>query len=143
LQCNAGLALSNDCALLASASLDHTTELWDFNSHYLLASLDQSAYHSLVLSLDSRKLTYPTSELGPLKIYVCDIPPACSHYQNSTSLIVPACSHHPNVAPAFQHAPAAQKCMLTPSNVPARSHYPNARTLSHKRNTSSTFTCRG
>jgi hypothetical protein len=40
------------------------------------------------------------------------------------------------VLPAFQHTLATQTRL-------ARSHHPNARTLSHKRNTSSTFTCRG
>ncbi|KAJ8589983.1 WD40 repeat-like protein [Rhizopogon salebrosus TDB-379] len=71
----AGLALSFDCALLASASFDNTVKLWAFESRQLLASFDEHVNHFLVLSPDSRKLAYTTLGLGPPKIYICNIPP--------------------------------------------------------------------
>jgi hypothetical protein len=75
-----GLALSFDCALLASASLrprQHHQALGHqcIKSHQLLASFDQSDTHFLVLSPDSRKLAYTIFALGPLKIYICNVPP--------------------------------------------------------------------
>jgi WD40 repeat protein len=69
-----GLALSFDCALLASASFDHTIKLWAFESRQLLASFDQSATHFLVLSPDSRKLACTTYEPGSPQIYIRNIP---------------------------------------------------------------------
>jgi WD40 repeat protein len=71
----AGLALSFDCALLASASFDNTVKLWAFESRQLLASFDEHVNHFLVLSPDSRKLAYTTLGLGPPKIYICNIQP--------------------------------------------------------------------
>jgi WD40 repeat protein len=75
------LALSFDCALLASASgsYDSTIKLWAFESRQLLASFDQNAtnLNSLILSPDSRQLACHTTsyhESGPPKIYVCNIP---------------------------------------------------------------------
>jgi WD40 repeat protein len=69
-----GLALSFDCALLASASFDHTIKLWAFESRQLLASFDQSATRFLVLSPDSRKLACTTYEPGSHLIYIRNIP---------------------------------------------------------------------
>jgi hypothetical protein len=49
---------------------------WDFESHELLTSFDQSAASSLVLSPDARQLTCtPYHNPGPPKIYIRDIPP--------------------------------------------------------------------
>jgi WD40 repeat protein len=69
------LALSSDCALLASASLDITIKLWAFESRQLLASFDQGAINLIVLSPDSRQLVCTTRyALGPPKIHIRDIP---------------------------------------------------------------------
>ncbi|KAG2115958.1 uncharacterized protein F5147DRAFT_386033 [Suillus discolor] len=66
-----GLALSFDCALLASAScLD--IKLWAFESRQLLASFDVRSVNYLILSPDSHQLAYST--LGS-NIHICDIPP--------------------------------------------------------------------
>jgi WD40 repeat protein len=70
-----GLALSNDSTLLASTSFDSTIKLWAFESRQLLASFDDTDADHLVLSPDSHKLAYTTSNHGPPKIYICDIPP--------------------------------------------------------------------
>ncbi|KAJ8590841.1 hypothetical protein M405DRAFT_815417 [Rhizopogon salebrosus TDB-379] len=82
------LALSLDCALLASASRDGI-KLWAFESRQLLASFGVH-YHvcDLIFSPNSRRLAYselgpPTEfrefglpmKFGPPKIYICDIPP--------------------------------------------------------------------
>jgi WD40 repeat protein len=67
------LALSIDCALLASASFDNTIRLWAFESRQLLASFDRGA-NFLVLSPNSRQLAY-TTHYGPPKIYICNILP--------------------------------------------------------------------
>jgi WD40 repeat protein len=67
-----GLALSFDCALLASASF-HGIKLWAFESRQLLASSDVTATCCLVLSPDSRKLAYTTFN-DSQKIHICDIP---------------------------------------------------------------------
>lgn len=68
-----GLALSFDCALLASTScLDNTIKLWAFESRQLLASFDVQSVNYLTLSPDSHQLAYST--LG-LDIHICDIPP--------------------------------------------------------------------
>jgi WD40 repeat protein len=70
-----GLALSFDCALLASASFDYTIKLWAFESRQLLASFDQGAVNLLVLSPDSRQLVCTTRYApGPPKIHIRDIP---------------------------------------------------------------------
>jgi len=69
-----GLALSLDCALLASSSpYDNTIKLWAFKSRQLLASFDAQHPFILILSPNSRQLAYTTS--GPLRIHICDIPP--------------------------------------------------------------------
>jgi WD40 repeat protein len=68
------LALSFDCALLASASADHTVKLWAFESRQLVASFYRGA-RFLVLSPDSRQLAFTTYEPGPPKIYIRNIPP--------------------------------------------------------------------
>jgi WD40 repeat protein len=71
-----GLALSFDCALLASASWDNTIKLWAFESRQLLASFNRGAVKFLVLSPDSRQLAYSTHYVnGPPKIHICNIPP--------------------------------------------------------------------
>ncbi|OJA07859.1 hypothetical protein AZE42_07893 [Rhizopogon vesiculosus] len=69
-----GLALSFDCALLASSSHDHTIKLWAFESRELLASFNVRDPYSLILSPDSRQLAYATSEQNLGKIRICDIP---------------------------------------------------------------------
>ncbi|KAG2341923.1 YVTN repeat-like/Quino protein amine dehydrogenase [Suillus weaverae] len=66
------LALSSDCALLASSSFDNTIKLWAFESRQLLASFDVEFPITLVLSPDSRQLAYTTWD--DTKIYICDIP---------------------------------------------------------------------
>ncbi|KAJ8590835.1 hypothetical protein M405DRAFT_815408, partial [Rhizopogon salebrosus TDB-379] len=82
------LALSFDCALLASVSRDGI-KLWAFQSRQLLASFDvHYGVCDITFSLNSRQLAYsefgPPTELdefgqstkfGPPKIYICDIPP--------------------------------------------------------------------
>jgi WD40 repeat protein len=68
-----GLALSSDCALLASASDDHTIKLWAFESRQLLASFHVMFSHHLIFSPDSRQLAYTTQY--NTKIYLCNTPP--------------------------------------------------------------------
>ena len=68
-----GLALSLDCALLASASVDHTIKLWAFESRQLLASFDIRYLSTLILSPDLRHLAYKAG--SEPKIYICNVPP--------------------------------------------------------------------
>ncbi|KAG2115778.1 WD40-repeat-containing domain protein [Suillus discolor] len=69
-----GLALSFDCALLASASCDNTIKLWAFESRRILASFNvRSTACRLILSPDSRQLVY-TTQLNN-NIYLCNTPP--------------------------------------------------------------------
>ncbi|KAG1797209.1 kinase-like domain-containing protein [Suillus subaureus] len=68
-----GLALSFDCALLASASYDDTIRLWAFESRQLLASFDVQSPYSIILSPDSRQLAY--TALNNTNIYLCNTPP--------------------------------------------------------------------
>jgi len=68
-----GLALSFDCALLASASYDNTIKLWAFESRQLIASFDIQEPYTLILSPDLRHLAY-TRGYDP-KIYICNVPP--------------------------------------------------------------------
>ena len=70
-----GIALSLDCALLASSSdYDSTIKLWAFESRQLLASFDVHIdIHTLILSPNSRQLAYTTFD--PSRIHICDIPP--------------------------------------------------------------------
>ncbi|KAG2343572.1 WD40 repeat-like protein [Suillus weaverae] len=71
-----GLALSFDGALLASASyFDNTIKLWAFESRQLLASFDVQNPSPLILSPDSRQLTYTTYTEDDRKICICDTPP--------------------------------------------------------------------
>jgi WD40 repeat protein len=81
------LALSLDCALLASASRDGI-KLWAFESRQLLASFDiHYRVCNITFSPNSRQLAYsefgqPTefgdfripTKYGPPKVYICDIP---------------------------------------------------------------------
>ncbi|KAG2349164.1 WD40 repeat-like protein [Suillus weaverae] len=67
-----GLALSFDYALLASASDDDTIKLWAFESRQLLASFTVQNPDRIILSPDSRQLTY--TMWNETKIYICDIP---------------------------------------------------------------------
>jgi len=68
-----GIALSFDCALLASASQDNTIQLWAFESRQLLASFDVHKPRILILSPNSQQLAYTTYH--QFKIHVCNIPP--------------------------------------------------------------------
>ena len=69
-----GLALSFDCAFLASASYyGYVIKLWAFESRQLLASFDVHKPRTLILSPNSRQLTYTTFD--PSRIHICDIPP--------------------------------------------------------------------
>jgi WD40 repeat protein len=71
-----GLALSFDCALLASVSFDYTIKLWAFESRQLVASFKQSSTRLLVFSPDSRQLACTTFyDPGPPKIHIRNIPP--------------------------------------------------------------------
>jgi WD40 repeat protein len=71
-----GLALSFDCALLASVSFDYTIKLWAFESRQLVASFNQSSTRLLVFSPDSRQLACTTLyKPGPPKIHIRNIPP--------------------------------------------------------------------
>jgi len=67
------LALSFDCALLASASHDDTIKLWAFETRQLLASFDIQYLNALILSPDLRHLAYTTG--SDTKIYICNVPP--------------------------------------------------------------------
>jgi WD40 repeat protein len=67
------IALSFDCALLASASYDNTIKLWAFESRQLLASFDIQHPETLILSPDLRHLAY-TTVFDP-RIYICNVPP--------------------------------------------------------------------
>jgi WD40 repeat protein len=90
----AGLALSNDSTLLASASFDRTIKLWAFESRQLLASFDDTAADCIVLSPDSRKLAY-TTFYGSHKIYICDIPPdiLTNVWPGQEALTTSVCTH--------------------------------------------------
>ena len=66
-------AVKSQCALIASASFDHTIKLWAFDSRQLLASFDAHKPSTLILSPNSRQLAYTT--FGPSRIHICDIPP--------------------------------------------------------------------
>ncbi|KAG2349257.1 kinase-like protein [Suillus weaverae] len=68
-----GLALSFDCVLLASASIDQTIKLWASESRQLLASFSVQRLRYLILSPDSSQLSYTTND--DTKIHVCDTPP--------------------------------------------------------------------
>jgi WD40 repeat protein len=65
------LALSFDCALLASASFDNTIKLWAFESRQLLASFD-AQFPDIILSPDSRQLAYITGDSND--IFICNTP---------------------------------------------------------------------
>ena len=69
-----GLALSFDCALLASTSdFDNTIKLWAFESRQLLVSFDVHEPRILILSPNSRQLAYTTFDTSRIHLY--DIPP--------------------------------------------------------------------
>ncbi|KAG2156394.1 quinon protein alcohol dehydrogenase-like superfamily [Suillus clintonianus] len=70
-----GLALSFDCALLASASRDRTFKLWAFKSRQLLASFDDHYTDLLIFSPNSHQLAY--TNWGDTKIYIYDPPRIC------------------------------------------------------------------
>lgn len=65
----AGLALSIDCALLASAAYDQTIKLWAFESRQLLASFDVQHPRCITFSPDSCQLVYTAWA----DIHICDI----------------------------------------------------------------------
>ncbi|KAG2343706.1 kinase-like protein [Suillus weaverae] len=67
------IALSLDCALLASASDDNTIKLWAFESRQLLASFSVMFACHLILSPDSHQLVY--TNLFTSNIYLCNTPP--------------------------------------------------------------------
>jgi WD40 repeat protein len=108
------LALSLDCALLASASYDGI-KLWAFESRQLLASFGIHRVCDIIFSPSSRQLAYsefsPPTEFGEFdqptkfgspKICICDIPPnilakiwpeqeavkVCNCPRTSTSLVL-------------------------------------------------------
>ncbi|KAG2343686.1 kinase-like protein [Suillus weaverae] len=65
------LALSFDCALLASASADNTIKLWAFESRQLLSSFNVlSTARHIIFSPDSRQLVFTT--LRNNNIYLCN-----------------------------------------------------------------------
>jgi hypothetical protein len=66
-----GLALSDNDALLASASVDDTIKLWAVKSRQLLASFDVQNPFTLILSPDASQLVYTTYSA----IVVCNTPP--------------------------------------------------------------------
>ncbi|KAG2128970.1 hypothetical protein DEU56DRAFT_501447 [Suillus clintonianus] len=68
-----GLALSFDCALLASSSDDNTIKLWAFESRQLLASFHVQDPHYLIFSPNSHQLAY--TAWYHTDIYVCNTPP--------------------------------------------------------------------
>jgi WD40 repeat protein len=70
-----GLAPSFDRALLASAGEDDTIKLWAWESRQLLASFDVQNPQNLVLSPDSRQLSYTTITKDDHEICICDTPP--------------------------------------------------------------------
>jgi WD40 repeat protein len=67
-----GLALSFDCALLASASHDNTIKLWAFESRQIIASFDQRI-DLFIFSPKSHQLAY--TNWGETNIYIYDPPP--------------------------------------------------------------------
>lgn len=67
-----GLALSFDCALLASASR-HTIKLWAFESRQLLASSNDQHVELLIFSPKLHQLAY--TNWGETNIYIYDPPP--------------------------------------------------------------------
>ncbi|KAG1836951.1 WD40-repeat-containing domain protein, partial [Suillus subalutaceus] len=69
-----GLALSFNCAVLASASDDNTIKLWAFESRQLLTSLTVQNPFCLVFSPDSRQLAYTTHISNDNKIFICNTP---------------------------------------------------------------------
>jgi hypothetical protein len=67
------LALSSDCVLLVSSSLNNTIKLWAFESRQLLASFNVNLTPSnLLLSPNSRQLAY--TNFDDTNIYICNIP---------------------------------------------------------------------
>ncbi|KAG1752404.1 uncharacterized protein EDB91DRAFT_514107 [Suillus paluster] len=67
-----GLALSFDCALLASTAQDNTIKLWAFQSRQLLASFVIQCPERFIYSPNSHQLAY--TSWGDTKIYIYDIP---------------------------------------------------------------------
>jgi len=73
------LALSYDCTLLVSGSLDRIVKLWTFESRQLLASFNLFT-SNLILAPDARQIAYTDYNKGstsgsPPKFCICDIPP--------------------------------------------------------------------
>jgi WD40 repeat protein len=64
-----GLAISFNCALLASAACDQTIKLWAFESRQLLASFEVQYPRCINFSPDSRQLVYT----GWTNIHISDI----------------------------------------------------------------------
>ncbi|KAG1887745.1 hypothetical protein F4604DRAFT_1916566 [Suillus subluteus] len=66
-----GLALSFDCAILASAAHDHTVNLWAYKFRQLLASFDVHHPRYIVFSLYSCQLVYTAAST---KIHIGNTP---------------------------------------------------------------------
>ncbi|KAG1752439.1 kinase-like domain-containing protein, partial [Suillus paluster] len=98
-----GLALSLDCALLASASVDGTIKLWAFESRQLLGSVEniQDPYR-IILSPNSLQLAVTTWH--GTKIYIGDIPPGIFEPEKQ----VPSVRRNP-VKPVISFGPRPQR----------------------------------
>jgi len=93
-----GLALSFDCALLASADY-YTIKLWGFESRQLLVSFDvlhPGESYPLILSPNAHQVAYTTFGSSSRKIYICDIPPDILTSIGPARKVQPSVCIHPN-----------------------------------------------
>ncbi|KAG2350998.1 hypothetical protein BDR05DRAFT_955159 [Suillus weaverae] len=110
-----GLALSSDCALLASSSYDNTIKLWVFESRQLLASFDVKSPITLVLSPDSRQLAY--TNWNDCNIYICNIPASILASIGSTNKSERSCGSGLLNSDAT-HRPMRRKLVIIPVMSP-------------------------